>query len=67
MEAPVFEEIDPAGDCDCAGCRHWRQVLPHSRTGRAGAHPAARRALIMATAAASALGVGVTAAVPAAA
>ncbi|MGK9459425.1 peptidoglycan-binding protein [Streptomyces sp. G6] len=65
--APVFEEFDPADDCDCAGCRHWRRVLPHSRTGRAGAHPAARRALIVATAAASALGTGAWAAVPAAA
>ncbi|MDG9690491.1 peptidoglycan-binding protein [Streptomyces sp. DH17] len=65
--APVFEEFDPPGDCDCAGCRHWRRVLPHSRTGRAGAHPAARRALIVATAAASALGAGGVVAVPAAA
>ncbi|THA80560.1 peptidoglycan-binding protein, partial [Streptomyces sp. LRa12] len=35
METPVFEEIEPASDCDCAGCRHWRRVLPHAPAGRA--------------------------------
>ncbi|MET8669533.1 hypothetical protein ABZV87_34955, partial [Streptomyces tendae] len=54
METPVFEEIEPASDCDCAGCRHWRRVLPHSPAGRALAHPAAYRTLVVATAAASA-------------
>jgi hypothetical protein len=34
METPVFEEFDPASDCDCPGCTHWRLVLPHSPTGR---------------------------------
>ncbi|AQS69418.1 peptidoglycan-binding protein [Streptomyces pactum] len=53
MEAPVFEEIDPASDCDCPGCRHWRRVLPHSPAGRAPAHPAAHRALAVAAAAAT--------------
>ncbi|MGC9436486.1 peptidoglycan-binding protein [Streptomyces sp. WG5] len=71
MDAPVFEEIEPASDCDCPGCRHWRRVLPHSPDGRAPAHPAARRALIVAAAtaatAASALGAGQAAAAPAAA
>lgn len=38
MATPVFEEFDPAGDCDCPGCAHWRRVLPYSGTGR---HPAA--------------------------
>ncbi|WND37388.1 peptidoglycan-binding protein [Streptomyces sp. BB1-1-1] len=69
MEAPVFEEIDPASDCDCPGCRHWRRVLPHSPAGRAPAHPAAHRALIVATATATAavtgaLGAGQAAAAP---
>ncbi|KAA0930382.1 hypothetical protein FGF04_27705 [Streptomyces apricus] len=32
MTAPVFEEFDPASDCDCPGCAHWRRVLPHSTT-----------------------------------
>lgn len=60
MEArtPVFEEIDPGGDCDCPGCVHWRRVLPHSATGR---HPAAHRALILAAAASTTLVVGHTA------
>ncbi|MFD8431363.1 peptidoglycan-binding protein [Streptomyces coelicoflavus] len=72
METPVFEEIDPASDCECPGCRHWRRVLPHAPAGRALAHPAAYRTLVVATAAASAtavsaLGAGPAAALPAAA
>ncbi|MFE7269869.1 peptidoglycan-binding protein [Streptomyces sp. NPDC057623] len=55
---PVFEEFDPASDCDCPGCVHWRRVLPHSETGR---HPAAHRALILAAAASTTLAVGHTA------
>ncbi|WP_048587600.1 peptidoglycan-binding protein, partial [Streptomyces viridochromogenes] len=55
---PVFEEFDPASDCDCPGCVHWRRVLPHSETGR---HPAAHRALILAAAASATLAVGHTA------
>ncbi|MFF5479893.1 peptidoglycan-binding protein [Streptomyces sp. NPDC012935] len=55
---PVFEEFDPASDCDCPGCVHWRRVLPHSTTGR---HPAAHRALILAAAASTTLAVGHTA------
>ncbi|PPS74334.1 MULTISPECIES: peptidoglycan-binding protein [Streptomyces] len=65
MESPVFEEIDPASDCDCPGCVHWRRALPYSWTGRAGAHPAAHRALALAAVASAALGAGHT--VPAAA
>ncbi|KAB1986857.1 peptidoglycan-binding protein [Streptomyces triticiradicis] len=45
MEAPVFEEVDPASDCDCPGCVHWRSVLPPSpRPGPSGSpgHPASR-------------------------
>ncbi|WP_328747732.1 peptidoglycan-binding protein [Streptomyces sp. NBC_00285] len=52
METPVFEDIDPADDCDCPGCVHWRRVLPRST----GGHPAAARALILAAAASTALG-----------
>ncbi|MDN3022623.1 peptidoglycan-binding protein [Streptomyces sp. S.PB5] len=52
FKEPVFEEIDPASDCDCPGCVHWRGVLPHSRTGR---HPAAHRAVVLAAAASTAL------------
>ncbi|MFD5234174.1 peptidoglycan-binding protein [Streptomyces qaidamensis] len=65
MESPVFEEIDPASDCDCPGCVHWRRALPHSWSGRAGAHPAAHRGLALAAVASTALGAGHT--VPAAA
>ncbi|MBQ0999348.1 peptidoglycan-binding protein [Streptomyces sp. RK62] len=56
---PVFEEFDPASDCDCPGCVHWRRVLPHSTTGR---HPAAYRALVLAAAASTTLAAGHTAA-----
>ncbi|MGW3911609.1 peptidoglycan-binding protein [Streptomyces sp. NPDC005070] len=45
MKTPVFEEVDPASDCDCPGCVHWRRVLPlSSRLGPSGplGHPAAR-------------------------
>ncbi len=52
---PVFEEFDPASDCDCPGCVHWRRVLPHSETGR---HPAAHRALILAAVASATLAIG---------
>jgi hypothetical protein len=52
METPVFEEIDPASDCDCPGCVHWRRVLPRST----GGHPATTRAVILAAAASTALG-----------
>jgi hypothetical protein len=58
MRTPVFEEFDPASDCDCPGCVHWRRVLPHSTAGRAARHPAAHRTLILAAAASAALGAG---------
>ncbi|MEU3920856.1 peptidoglycan-binding protein [Streptomyces sp. NPDC029004] len=48
MTAPVFEEFEPAADCDCAGCAQQRRALA------AGEHPAAhgcRRALVLFTAA----------------
>lgn len=59
METPVFEEFDPASDCDCPGCVHWRRVLPHS-AGRTTGHPAAHRALVVAAAASAALGAAAT-------
>ncbi|KUO13685.1 peptidoglycan-binding protein [Streptomyces sp. DSM 15324] len=61
MEAPVFEEFDPASDCDCPGCAHWRLLHPHSAvsgSSRFGGHPAPRRTLVVATAAAATLGAG---------
>ena len=65
MVSPVFEEIDPASDCDCPGCVHWRGVLPHSWAGRTSGHPAAHRVLALAAVASAAFGAGH--AVPAAA
>ncbi|MEU6575842.1 peptidoglycan-binding protein [Streptomyces sp. NPDC046805] len=58
MTTPVFEDIDPASDCDCPGCAHWRRVSPLSLPGRFGGHPAARRVLVVAAATSAALGVG---------
>ncbi|MFE9441010.1 peptidoglycan-binding protein [Streptomyces sp. NPDC006602] len=55
MTTPVFEEFDPASDCDCPGCVHWRRVLPHASRSPAGRHPAAHRALILAAAVSTAL------------
>ncbi len=64
MATPVFEDIDPASDCDCPGCRLWHRVLPHSRAGRGLAHPASHRAVIVATATTAALGAGAGVTVP---
>ncbi|TLS44781.1 NlpC/P60 family protein [Streptomyces montanus] len=58
MAAPAFEEFDPASDCDCPGCVHWRRVRPHSLPGSFGGHPAAHRALVVAAVAGTALGAG---------
>lgn len=61
METPVFEEFDPASDCDCPGCAHWRRVNPYSPAWGSSpfaGHPAARRTLVVATAAAATLGAG---------
>ncbi|MGI5398737.1 peptidoglycan-binding protein [Streptomyces sp. CA-135486] len=55
MTVPVFEEFEPAADCDCAGCVQHRRALA------AGEHPAAhgcRRALVLFTAAGVVLGGG---------
>ncbi|MFI6489477.1 peptidoglycan-binding protein [Streptomyces sp. NPDC050564] len=58
MAAPVFEEFDPASDCDCPGCVHWRRVMPCSSPSGPLGHPAARKALVLAAAAGTVLGVG---------
>ncbi|MEU0986697.1 peptidoglycan-binding protein [Streptomyces sp. NPDC005953] len=53
MTVPVFEEYEPAPDCDCPGCVGQRRTLA------AGGHPAAhgcRRALVLFTAAGVVLG-----------
>ncbi|MFJ5263632.1 peptidoglycan-binding protein [Streptomyces sp. NPDC088387] len=68
MESPVFEEIDPEGDCDCPGCRLRRRTPSPSRhfpNSVGGARTAARHVAVVAAAASAALGAGH--AVPAAA
>ncbi|MFD5182072.1 peptidoglycan-binding protein [Streptomyces sp. NPDC058372] len=56
MQAPVFEEFRPAADCGCAGCvrlrRHGEAFLAARQEGRYGKR-GARRALVLATAAAT--------------
>ncbi|MET9498878.1 peptidoglycan-binding protein [Streptomyces sp. NPDC006552] len=52
MEPPVFEEIAPADDCDCAGCLQWRGAVPHPVRTRIGA----RHALVVAAAAGTVVG-----------
>ncbi|MFE1440004.1 peptidoglycan-binding protein [Streptomyces sp. NPDC058739] len=52
-EAPVFEEFDPASDCDCPGCAG--RVPPRSA---AVGHPASHRVLAVAAVASAALGAG---------
>jgi len=54
METPVFQEFDPAHDCDCPGCARYRPVPPHPRP-RPGTLFRAREALLVATAATAAL------------
>ncbi|MFF4710265.1 peptidoglycan-binding protein [Streptomyces eurythermus] len=53
MTAPMFEEVDPASDCLCPGCRLSRHASPRPHPGRA--RPAARAAVVV-TAASAALG-----------
>ncbi|MFF3915059.1 peptidoglycan-binding protein [Streptomyces sp. NPDC001852] len=53
MTAPVFEEIDPAADCDCPGCVEGRLTRRGPSSGRTGARSVA--CAIVAVAAASAV------------
>ncbi|MFJ9035609.1 peptidoglycan-binding protein [Streptomyces sp. NPDC102406] len=50
--APAFEEIDPADDCDCAGCVQWRGTAPHPARTRI----SPRHALVAAAAAGTVIG-----------
>lgn len=52
MGAPVFEDVDPAEDCDCAGCAEWRRAVPHPVRTKVGA----RHALVLAAAAGTVIG-----------
>ncbi|MFB8773009.1 peptidoglycan-binding protein [Streptomyces broussonetiae] len=63
MEPPVFQDIDPAGDCDCPGCDRLRRALPAAPA--YGHHGARLRTVAVAAAATAAL--GAAHAVPAAA
>lgn len=56
MGSPVFEEFDPESDCDCPGCVSRRRAESNSPPAPFGGHPAAHRVLVVATAAAAALG-----------
>ncbi|OIJ62697.1 peptidoglycan-binding protein [Streptomyces mangrovisoli] len=58
METPVFEEFDPASDCDCPGCVRRRRVASYSGSGGPVGRPAAQRTLIVAAAATAVVGVG---------
>ncbi|MBB5924732.1 peptidoglycan-binding protein [Streptomyces echinatus] len=51
MTTPVFEEVDPASDCDCPGCVHGRRRAPRPLPGRG--HPAARGVVVVAAASAA--------------
>ncbi|MEU3858489.1 peptidoglycan-binding protein [Streptomyces sp. NPDC028722] len=53
MTAPVFEDMDPAGDCDCPGCGLRRRTDSRTRPARLGGHPAARGVVVVAAASAS--------------
>ncbi|MER6030357.1 peptidoglycan-binding protein [Streptomyces sp. NPDC001851] len=52
MATPVFEEVEPAGDCDCPGCVEGRRVSPRRSSGRPGGRPAACGIVVMAAASA---------------
>ncbi|MFJ8003469.1 peptidoglycan-binding protein [Streptomyces fagopyri] len=55
MKTPVFEEFDPASDCDCPGCvRQRRFPTPSVPSGPVG-RPAARKAFVIAAAAGAVL------------
>ncbi|MDX3454563.1 peptidoglycan-binding protein [Streptomyces sp. ME02-8801-2C] len=62
MATPVFEEFDPASDCECPGCVHGRRAAPYSGpvsgTGPGPARTAVRRTLVVAAAASTVLGAG---------
>ncbi|MCX4575194.1 peptidoglycan-binding protein [Streptomyces sp. NBC_01571] len=55
METPVFEEFDPASDCDCPGCVRRRRFPASSALPGPVGRPAAHRALAIAAAAGAVL------------
>ncbi|MFF8730302.1 peptidoglycan-binding protein [Streptomyces sp. NPDC015171] len=52
MTVPVFEEVEPASDCDCPGCVQGRRPAPGPRSGCG--RPTARSVVVVAAASASA-------------
>jgi NlpC/P60 family len=52
MTTPVFEEFDPASDCDCPGCAEGRRASPRLSSGPPGGHRAARGIVVVAAASA---------------
>ncbi|WP_107465786.1 NlpC/P60 family protein [Streptomyces prasinopilosus] len=58
MEAPVFEECDPPGDCGCPGCVHGRTALapPRPPAVRAARRRTGFRPLLVAAAATAVIG-----------
>ncbi|WP_306320372.1 MULTISPECIES: peptidoglycan-binding protein [unclassified Streptomyces] len=52
MSAPVFVDVDPAEDCDCAGCAAWRRSVSHPVRTKVGT----RHALVLAAAAGTVIG-----------
>jgi hypothetical protein len=53
MTAPVFEEFDPASDCECPGCVERRRTSPRPLPGRIGGHPVTRGVVVVAAASAA--------------
>ncbi|MGW4196121.1 peptidoglycan-binding protein [Streptomyces sp. NPDC005004] len=53
MIAPVFEEIEPASDCDCPGCVLGRRTAPRPSPGGFLGRPVARGAAVVAAASAA--------------
>ncbi|MFD8804774.1 hypothetical protein ACFVZ6_04210, partial [Streptomyces sp. NPDC059597] len=47
MIAPVFEEIEPASDCDCPGCVLGRRTAPRPSPGGFLGRPVARGAAVV--------------------
>lgn len=66
MVAPVFEEFDPASDCECPGCVDRRRAAAAFPAAGTGGRPAVHRTVVVAAAASAVLGTGHAVPVPAA-
>ncbi|MGW3004582.1 peptidoglycan-binding protein, partial [Streptomyces sp. NPDC001155] len=56
MTTPVFEECDPASDCDCPGCVQERRSGPRPMSARPVGPPAAACGIVAVAAASAVLG-----------